>query len=138
MSGLLKGGPLVVLREERGGPPKARVDRIREYLRERDARRQRAEWWEKRAGDAEARRVVPCALCGGQTSPWDRRGLPPDLVICGKHSRGMCGYFPFRRNRFDADIPEEVNRLLMPARLALYAFERLAKTMEASHGRYSH
>ncbi len=131
MSGLLHGGPLIVLREDRGGPPKARVDRVLRYLRRRDARSARQWEREKRLQEREAAKPSPCVYCGVQTDPWERNAGVP---ICMSHCGSMSGRFPFRLGVLPAGLEKPVEEALFAARKALYVFERLVRQEEA-HGR---
>lgn len=130
MSGLLNGGPLVVLREDRGGPPKIRVDRIRQYLRTRSARsRAYDRWLDQR--EREWATPAPCVYCGAQTEPWERSG---GIAICGRHIQSMSGRFPFRLGYRGADLDRPLEEALYAARKALFVFEHLVR-QEEGHGR---
>lgn len=119
--------PLVFLREDRGGPPKARVDRVLSYLQCRAERRAREWRRQEKAINAERRRHVPCAICGAPTQFWERHSLPDDLVICSLHSR----------RHYSALVPDsmpaELDALFIAARLALLSFEGLIKEVH-QHG----
>lgn len=127
MTGLIHGGPLIVLREDRGGPSKVRVDRIMAYLRKRDARRARAWRRERQQQEREAAKASPCVYCGAQTEWWDRTA---GIGICGNHHRSMPGCFPFRRGVFPADLPKALETELFVARKALYVLEKLVRQEE--------
>lgn len=131
MTGLISGRPLVVLREDRGGPSTARVDRIREYLKARSARRFREdERWRKQQ-EREAAKPRPCVYCGRQTNPWERSA---GVAICTSHTKSMAGRYPFRLGVLRADLDQPVREAMHAARMALYVFEKLVR-QEEIHGR---
>lgn len=117
--GMIPRGPRVRLKADVAAQPE-RYARIDAYLQLRAARRVRRFLKEERARQRAQDRPVPCAICGGPTSPWDRFRLPDRLAICIGHHRRMCGYFPLARGFVHVDLPEEMRRLFMAARIALY------------------
>lgn len=131
MTGLIHGGPLVVLREDRGGPPRARVDRIIQYLRDRAARRGRAYLREVAARERAEAKLVPCVYCGIQTMLWERSA---GIGICSRHYQRMTGRYPFRRDALRADMPKPLEESLYAARKALFVFEKLVQ-QEEQHAR---
>jgi len=131
MTGLIHGGPLVVLREDRGGPPKARVDRIRQYLQDRAARRGRAFLRETAARERAEAKPVPCVYCGEQTMVWERCA---GIGICSHHYQRMTGRYPFRRDAGRADMPKPLEEALFAARKTLYVFEKRLQ-QEEQHAR---
>lgn len=126
--GLIHGGPLIVLREDRGGPPRARVDRIMAYLKWWSARAARARQREKQAQDREAQRLVPCVYCGEQTHLWERTA---GIGMCATHHRSMSGRFPFSRWSAGVPLDPAADDALFVARKALYVFEKLVRQEEA-------
>jgi len=131
VTGLIHGGPLIVLREERGGPPRARVDRILEYLRKRDARRFRGYERLRKQQEREAAKSCPCVFCGAQTELWERSG---GIAICSSHCKSMSGRFPFRLGVHEAGLDLPLREAIYAARKALYVFEKLVR-QEELHGR---
>jgi hypothetical protein len=131
MTGLITGRPLVVLREDRGGPKTERVDRIRAYLKARSARRFREyERWRKQQ-EREAAKLRSCVYCGRQTNPWERGG---GVAICTSHTKSMSGRYPFRLGVLRADLDQPVKEAMYAARKALYVFEKRVR-QEEIHGR---
>ena len=124
---MIPGGPLVVLREDRGGPAAVRVERIRRYLGVRSARRQRVWEREHRRQEREAAKPVPCVYCGEPTSVWERSA---GIGICGQHHQRMSGRYPFRVDARRADLPRPLEEALFAARKALYVFEKLVQQEE--------
>ena len=129
MSGMLTllDGPMVFLREDSGGPSKARVDRVRAYAARRTDRWARAWRRQEALATAERERHVPCALCGVPTLFWERHGLPDDLVICSLHTRRH------RSVILPNAPPTPVDALYCAAKYALLNLEHLIKERSA-HG----
>lgn len=131
MTGLISGRPLVVLREDRGGPSTARVDRIRAYLQTRRTRQFRADERWREQQEREAAKPRPCVYCGAQTALWERSG---GLAMCSSHSKSMSGRYPFRLGVLGADLDWSLQEAMYAARKALYVFEKLVR-QEEIHGR---
>jgi hypothetical protein len=128
---LLPKPPLIVLRPERGGPSKDRMDRIDAYMRVRDARAFLAYEREQKRQKREQERFVPCAICGSRTEPWERIGIPDRLAICTPHHKSMPGPYPLGRVRFPAELPPGIDDLYHAARRALYVFTKEIAREEA-------
>ncbi len=121
MTGLISSAPAVRLRGH-VAENRERYARIDAYLeRRRFRRRQQLEW---EAAQRERDRLVPCVICGANTLPWERGGMPDSIVMCGSHHRSMCGYFPLPRWRMEADMPPGLRPIFDAARFALYVFNR--------------
>jgi hypothetical protein len=120
--------PIVRLRAA-AAQQQARYDRIDAYLELRWQRRRRDHDRERTVNQREAERFVPCALCGGQTDPWDRIDRHPSIVICSGHHRRMSGRFPFGRQVGEADVPREIREPLFVARTVLHNVEQAMKEM---------
>lgn len=123
MTGMITGRPAVRLRADIAAQQQ-RYARIDVYLERRRFRRRRELEREREAAQWERAREVPCAICGANTMPWERTGIPESIVMCRSHHQSMCGYFPLSRARMPADLPPDLHPVFNAARYALYVFNR--------------